>query len=50
MSSGEKQVNGDTEKPMDFTYIWGDALIEMQHQQADARIIILETSVTTSDN
>jgi poly-gamma-glutamate synthesis protein (capsule biosynthesis protein) len=45
-----EQVNGDIEKPVDFNYIWGDTLAELQRQQADARIINLETSVTTSNH
>ncbi|MCI0506730.1 MAG: CapA family protein [Gammaproteobacteria bacterium] len=42
-----EQANGPIPKPVDFAYIWGDALNEMA--RADARIINLETSVTTSN-
>lgn len=45
-----EQVNGHIEKPVDFAYIWGDALTELQRRQTDVRIINLETSVTTSND
>ncbi|HEY5602248.1 MAG TPA: CapA family protein, partial [Gammaproteobacteria bacterium] len=41
-----EQANGPIPKPVDFAYIWGDALDELE--RADVRVINLETSVTTS--
>jgi len=31
-----------------FAYVWGDSLGKLQREQLSARIIILETSITTS--
>jgi poly-gamma-glutamate capsule biosynthesis protein CapA/YwtB (metallophosphatase superfamily) len=44
-----EQANGPIPKPVDFAYIWGDALEELKRAQPDLRIINLETSVTASD-
>jgi poly-gamma-glutamate capsule biosynthesis protein CapA/YwtB (metallophosphatase superfamily) len=41
-------VNGPIPRPVDFAYIWGDALDELDRVMPDARIINLETSVTRS--
>ena len=41
-----EKVNGPIPKPVDFPYIWGDALEELQITNPDARIINLETAVT----
>lgn len=41
-------VNGRIDVPVAWDYVWGDALPLMQ--KADARVINLETSVTTSDD
>jgi len=43
-------VNGSIPRPVDFAYIWGDALGELDRMDPDLRIINLETSVTTSDD
>ncbi len=43
-------VNGPIPRPVDFSYIWGDALGELDRMAPDLRIINLETSVTTSDD
>ncbi|WP_455208020.1 CapA family protein [Kaarinaea lacus] len=43
-----ERANGPIPKPVNFAYIWGDALDELTH--ADVRIINLETSVTRSDD
>lgn len=43
-----EEVNGPIPKPVDFPYIWGNALEELQRTDPDARIINLETAVTTS--
>jgi poly-gamma-glutamate capsule biosynthesis protein CapA/YwtB (metallophosphatase superfamily) len=44
-----EQANGPIQKPVDFSYIWGDALEELERVRPDVRIINLETSVTTSN-
>ncbi len=41
--------NGLIERPVAPSYIWGDALEELERVSPDARIINLETSVTESD-
>ncbi len=45
-----EQLTGPIPKPVDFAYIWGDALQELAHRSPDVRIINLETSVTTSED
>jgi poly-gamma-glutamate capsule biosynthesis protein CapA/YwtB (metallophosphatase superfamily) len=40
--------NGPIPHPAEFSYIWGDALFELEKMAPKARIINLETSVTTS--
>ena len=45
-----EEVNGPIPKPVDPAYIWGDALAELDAKAPDARIINLETSITTSDD
>ncbi|KAH7699185.1 hypothetical protein AAVH_33712, partial [Aphelenchoides avenae] len=45
-----ERENGAIEKPVDYPYIWGDALKVLEEQKPHARIINLETSVTTSEN
>ncbi|ADE14645.1 poly-gamma-glutamate synthesis protein (capsule biosynthesis protein) [Nitrosococcus halophilus Nc 4] len=45
-----EKVNGPIPKPVDFAYIWGDALEELALASPDIRIINLETSITTSDD
>jgi poly-gamma-glutamate synthesis protein (capsule biosynthesis protein) len=42
-------LNGPIDKPVDFAYIWGDALQELSLLKPDVRIINLETAVTKSD-
>jgi poly-gamma-glutamate capsule biosynthesis protein CapA/YwtB (metallophosphatase superfamily) len=44
-----EQANGPIEYPVDFAYIWGDALDELERVQPDGRIINLETSITQSN-
>lgn len=36
-------------RPAEFSYIWGDALEELDRVHPDARIINLETSITTNE-
>jgi poly-gamma-glutamate capsule biosynthesis protein CapA/YwtB (metallophosphatase superfamily) len=43
-------ASGVVPKPVDFLYIWGNALAELEHAAPDARIINLETSVTARGN
>jgi poly-gamma-glutamate capsule biosynthesis protein CapA/YwtB (metallophosphatase superfamily) len=43
-------AHGPIQKPVDFSYIWGDALDELERVRPDLRLINLETSVTTSDD
>lgn len=43
-------LHGPIPRPVDFTYIWGDALEELERAGTDVRIINLETSITTSDD
>jgi poly-gamma-glutamate capsule biosynthesis protein CapA/YwtB (metallophosphatase superfamily) len=45
-----EQRNGPILKPVDFAYIWGDALEVLRHQKPDLRLINLETSITASDD
>jgi len=44
-----ERANGRIAKPVDFAYIWGDALAEFQRFAPDVRIVNLETSITTND-
>jgi len=44
-----EDANGPIAKPVDFDYVWGDALAELDRRRPDARLINLETAVTTSD-
>ena len=41
-----QRLNGPIPAPVDFSYVWGDALNELRHAMPQARIINLETSVT----
>jgi poly-gamma-glutamate capsule biosynthesis protein CapA/YwtB (metallophosphatase superfamily) len=41
-----EQTNGPIPTPLEFSYIWGDALTELERVAADVRIINLETSIT----
>jgi len=45
-----EQVNGPLDKPVEFQYIWGEALDELDRMAPDTRLINLETSVTTSED
>jgi poly-gamma-glutamate synthesis protein (capsule biosynthesis protein) len=44
-----ERVHGSIRRPVDFAYIWGEALAELEARSPDLRVINLETSVTTSD-
>ncbi|AZN99200.1 CapA family protein [Mesorhizobium sp. M9A.F.Ca.ET.002.03.1.2] len=43
-----ERINGPIPRNVDDTYVWGDALAELDREAPDARIINLETSITTS--
>jgi poly-gamma-glutamate synthesis protein (capsule biosynthesis protein) len=45
-----EEANGPIPKPLDFSYIWGDALAELERRKPDVRIINLETAVTCSND
>jgi poly-gamma-glutamate capsule biosynthesis protein CapA/YwtB (metallophosphatase superfamily) len=45
-----EKANGLIQKPVDFAYIWGDALEELERVKPDVRMINLETSVTRSND
>src|SRR6478672_12806692 len=42
-------VNGPIPRPVDFAYIWGDALEELDRAGTDLRIVNLETSITVNE-
>jgi poly-gamma-glutamate capsule biosynthesis protein CapA/YwtB (metallophosphatase superfamily) len=44
-----ERANGPIPRPVGPAYIWGEALEELDRIRPDARIVNLETSVTTSD-
>jgi poly-gamma-glutamate capsule biosynthesis protein CapA/YwtB (metallophosphatase superfamily) len=43
-------AHGPIARPVDFVYIWADALDELQRAETDARIVNLETSVTSNED
>ncbi len=43
-----ERVSGRIARHVDFSYIWGEALDELERMRPDARIINLETAITTS--
>jgi poly-gamma-glutamate capsule biosynthesis protein CapA/YwtB (metallophosphatase superfamily) len=45
-----EQTNGPIPKPVEFSYIWGDALEELARVAPDVRVINLETSITKSND
>jgi poly-gamma-glutamate synthesis protein (capsule biosynthesis protein) len=45
-----EDAHGPIPRPVDFSYVWGDALVEMDRAGADVRIINLETAVTESED
>jgi len=44
-----EEVNGPIPAPVDFAYVWGDALAELARARPDVCLVNLETSVTRSD-
>ena len=45
-----EKINGPIDYPVGFSYIWGDALGELDRVAPDVKLINLETSVTKSDD
>lgn len=45
-----EEAGGRIPRPVDFDYVWGDALAELERRRPAARLINLETAVTTSDD
>ncbi|MFQ6112986.1 MAG: CapA family protein [bacterium] len=45
-----EKANGPIQKPVGYSYIWGDALEELQRVAPDLRLINLETCVTRSND
>ena len=43
-----ERANGPIPRPVDDRYVWGDALSALDGARPDARIVNLETSITTS--
>lgn len=41
---------GTIKRPVEFSYIWGDALAEFERVRPDVRVVNLETSVTVSED
>ena len=45
-----ERMNGPIPRPVDFPYIWGDAMEELEREAPDLRLINLETSITKSED
>ena len=45
-----EEANGPIPRPTDFSYIWGDALEELERRKPDLKLINLETSITASND
>jgi poly-gamma-glutamate synthesis protein (capsule biosynthesis protein) len=45
-----EEINGNIPEPVDFSYIWGDALNVLVQKTPNAKNINLETSITTSND
>lgn len=45
-----ERASGPIARPADFGYVWGDALAELERVRPGARIVNLETAVTTSED
>jgi poly-gamma-glutamate synthesis protein (capsule biosynthesis protein) len=44
-----ERASGSIKRPAEFSYIWGDALAELDRVRPDGRIVNLETSVTVRE-
>jgi poly-gamma-glutamate capsule biosynthesis protein CapA/YwtB (metallophosphatase superfamily) len=42
-----EKANGPIPRPLNFDYIWGDALQELEQTRVDLRIVNLETAITS---
>lgn len=42
-------AHGPVPKPVDFAYVWGDALAELDRRRPEVRLVNLEAAVTKSD-
>lgn len=45
-----EKAHGPIPRPVDFDYVWGDALAEWRRAAPDVRLVNLETAVTTRDD
>ena len=45
-----ERANGPIPRPVDDAYVWGDALRELDQAATGARVINLETSITSGEN
>lgn len=45
-----ERASGPLPRPVDFSYIWGDAAVEFERVKLDVKIINLETAVTRSND
>lgn len=43
-------LNGPIKRPVDYSYIWGDAIDVLNKMKPDIRLINLETAITSSDD
>ena len=44
-----EKANGPIPRPLNFDYIWGDSLQELEQTQVDLRIVNLETAITSEE-
>jgi poly-gamma-glutamate synthesis protein (capsule biosynthesis protein) len=44
-----ERANGQIRRPVDFAYVWGDAIAELERVRPAARIANLETAITCAD-
>ena len=45
-----ERANGAIPRPVGYEYVWGDSLAELEHAAPAARIVNLETAITTSND
>lgn len=43
-------ATGPIPRPVDYAYVWGEALDVLEYERPDVRIVNLETSITTSED
>jgi poly-gamma-glutamate capsule biosynthesis protein CapA/YwtB (metallophosphatase superfamily) len=44
-----EKAHGPIQRPVNFDYVWGEALQELDHARVDLRIINLETAITSAE-